>query len=344
MMKRLAEFLLMILCVFILMGCGNSSTSGSASSAEKSQEVFQLVVGNSAGEQSLNNQLCLRFAALAEEASKGRIRMDVYPNCQLGKTREMVEGNISGNIDISVMTTALYTEFIPAVGLFDMHNLFTSLEEARRVLDSPEILKEIQVEFEKVGLKLFGFTDTGFRQLTSSKAVRKLDDFKGFKLRTMENATHIAFWSAMGCNPTPMDSSEVFISLQQGIVDGQENPIQAIADFKYYEVQKFLVLTNHVIFNMIAPFNLAKYNNLPMDLQKIVEDCIVQANKECRRKNDELTDGHIKLLQEKGMEVITLSKEILTEMRSKAAANADLLVRKQVGDKIVDTMLQAIKS
>jgi TRAP-type C4-dicarboxylate transport system substrate-binding protein len=95
---------------------------------------------------------------------------------------------------------------------------------------------------------------------------------------------------------------------------------------------------------MIAPFNLAKYNSLPTDLQKIVEDSIVQANKECRQKNDELTDGHIKLLQEKGMEVIVLSKEILTEMRSKAAANADQMVRKQVGDKLVDIMLRAIKS
>jgi tripartite ATP-independent transporter DctP family solute receptor len=333
----------LIVCIALgFAGCGNSASQTTGLSANSSGETFNLIVANSVSEASLNHQLCMRVAQLTDEASKGRIKMTIYPNSQLGKTREMVEGNISGNIDILVLAAALYTEFIPALGLFNMPNLFANLGDARRVLDSPEILQEMQKEFEKARLKLFGFTDTGFRQTTTNKPIRQLSDFKGLKLRTMEIPSHIAFWSALGCNPTPVDGSEVFIGLQQKTIDGQENPIQLIIDMKFFEVQKYLILTNHLIFNLITTFNLEKFKTLPAEFQKIVAESIIQANKECREKNDELTVQHIQFLKDKGMEVIELEDSILKEMRAKAV-ETDKLIRSQVGDALVDKMLQTIK-
>lgn len=121
------------------------------------------------------------------------------------------------------------------------------------MLDGP-ILAELQAAYEADGLKLFGYADSGFRVMTSSKAVRQMSDFSGIKIRTMENPNHIAYWQALGANPTPADFSELYMSLEQGTLDAQENPYDLIVANKLYEPQAYVIETNHLLhtLNMVA--------------------------------------------------------------------------------------------
>ena len=166
--------------------------------------------------------------------------MTLYENGALGGDAELTESCIAGSVDFIVGMTGSLVNYIPEAALFDLPNVFPDLETAREVLDGP-ILAELQAAYEAGGLKLFGYADSGFRVMTSSKAVRQMSDFSGIKIRTMENPNHIAYWQALGANPTPADFSELYMSLEQGTLDAQENPYDLIVANKLYEPQAYVI-------------------------------------------------------------------------------------------------------
>ena len=182
-----------------------------------------------------------KFAEEVDRLSDGKMKIQVYPNSVLGGDRELLESCYDGDIPFVVQNTAPQVNFILETAVFDAPCAFETLTEVRQTVDDPEFLDLMKAAYEKAGYELLGYSDQGFRVMSTNKKVETIDDFKGQKIRTMENAYHLQFWKQMGANPTPMSFSEVYIGLQQGTIDAQENAYEIIVSAKLYEQQKYMI-------------------------------------------------------------------------------------------------------
>ena len=211
------------------------------------------------------------FAKLVEERTDGRIKFKFYPDGQLGKgERELLEALQQGTIDIYVGSTGPLGGFSPSVQVLDIPFIFRDYAHVDKVLDGP-IGAGLLADLDKVQMKGLAFWENGFRNLTNTKRVVKTPaDAKGMKIRTMENPVHIQAWKTAGVNPTPMAWGEVFGALQQGVIDGQENPVAVILQMKVYEVQKYLSLTQHVYSPAALIMSSKRWAQMPKEDQAII--------------------------------------------------------------------------
>ena len=160
-----------------------------------------------------------------------------------------MQGVQDGSIVMTWTTGANQVSLVPELALFDMPFLFAYIDNANAVLHDPDFRAYVDGAFEKAGFKELGLDVTGFRWLsTKNREVKKLEDLKGLKIRTMENAYHMAFWKALGVTPTPLANSERYAALQQGTVDGQENAMENAYSTKMYEVQDVFINTQHIAY------------------------------------------------------------------------------------------------
>lgn len=186
------------------------------------------------------------WASSVEQASKGAFKFKQFPSSALGGERELVEGLQLGTVEAAIVSTGALSNFVPEVGVTDIPFLFRNSAHARAVLDGP-IGQEILGKFKARGLIALAWGEQGFRHVTNGKhPILRPEDLKGLKIRTMENPVHITAFRTLGAAPTPMSWPEVAGALQQGTIDGQENPISVIASAKLSSVQKHLALTGHV--------------------------------------------------------------------------------------------------
>ncbi len=186
------------------------------------------------------------FAKTIEAESGGKYSIEQFPNSALGGEREVIEGLQLGTIDVAIVSTGATLNFVPSTGVFDIPFLFRDLAQARKVLDGPIGQKMLEA-FPKRGLVALAWGEQGFRHLTNHvRPVVKPEDAKGLKIRTTENPIHIAAFRQMGILATPMAWPEVATALQQGTIDGQENPLSVIVSAKLPQLQKYLSLTAHV--------------------------------------------------------------------------------------------------
>jgi TRAP-type transport system periplasmic protein len=181
-----------------------------------------------------------------DKATAGRIKFKHFAASSLGGEREMLEGLTLGALDAAILSTGALSNFVPEVGVVDIPFIFRDAKHARAVLDGP-VGQDLLAKFAPKGYQALAWGEQGFRHLTNSKRpVTSPADFQGLKIRTMENQVHIAAFRALGALPTPMAWPEVVVGLQQGTIDGQENPISVIVSAKLAQMQKHLTLTGHV--------------------------------------------------------------------------------------------------
>ncbi len=186
------------------------------------------------------------FAKSLGDSAKGQFKVQQFANSALGGEREVIEGLQLGTIDVAIVSTGATLNFVPKTGVFDIPFLFRDLAHARKVLDG-DIGQQMLAEFPKRGLIALAWGEQGFRQLTNNvRPVSKPEDAKGLKIRTTENPIHLAAFRHMGVLATPMAWPEVATALQQGTIDGQENPLSVIVSAKLPQLQKYLSLTAHV--------------------------------------------------------------------------------------------------
>ena len=217
------------------------------------------------------------FKPQVEKLSNGRIKVELYPNAQLGGDRELCEGVQMGTIQMVVSSTSALAGFDKRIQVLDLPYLFTTRKAAFDAVDG-ELGKKLNSYLEKKGFLVLGYQENGFRHVTNSKRpIKSPADLKGLKIRTMENPMHIAFFKELGANPTPMSWGELYTALQQGTVDAQENPYAMIDDGKFYEVQKYVSETGHLFSYEIIIANKKFMEKLPADLRKIVDDAAHRA-------------------------------------------------------------------
>jgi tripartite ATP-independent transporter DctP family solute receptor len=244
------------------------------------------------------------LAQEVEKGTKGRIIIKNFFSGSLGGERESIESVQLGTQELTGTSTGPIPNFVPAVKILDIPFLFRDKAHARAVLDGP-IGQALLKEFDSKGFKALAWSENGVRHMTNNKRPINLpDDLKGLKMRTMENPVHVAAYKGFGIITTPMAFPEVFTALQQGVVDGQENPLSVIMAAKFEQVQKFMTLTAHVYSPALLLMNKAAFDKLSPADQKVFLDAAKLAAAATRARVDKDDASGVADLRAKGMNII----------------------------------------
>jgi tripartite ATP-independent transporter DctP family solute receptor len=239
-----------------------------------------------------------------EKGTQGRYKCQQFPSSALGGEREMIEAVQLGTLDFVNTSTGPVGNFVPEVKIVDIPFLFRDYDHARKVMDGP-IGQDILTKFPSKGLIALSWTENGFRHMTNNKrAINKPEDASGLKMRTMENKVHMDGYRAFGIQPTPMAFPEVFGALQQGTVDGQENPIPVILASKFSQVQKHLSLTGHVYSPALIITSPRFMNKLSEADKKVFYEAAKHATVAQRKKVNDDENSGIAQLEKEGMSVV----------------------------------------
>ena len=323
-----AMLVVTLTCGLGLTACGGAQ--GSSSGTETSEvQRYAWPLGSSSPEDTVTQIYAEKFAEEVDRLSGGSMKISVYPNSVLGGDRELLESCKDGDIPFVVQNTAPQVTFMKDTAVFDMPALFETIDEVREHVDNPEFMELMQQVYRDGGYELLGYADQGFRVMTTNKKVENLSDFKGQKIRTMENSYHMAYWKNLGASPTPMTFSEVYIGLQQGTIDAQENPYEVIVSNKLYEQQDYVVETNHLPHLISLIVNDDFFKDLPEDEQDIMTKAAKLATEYAREQSDARIADRVATIEESGTEIITLSAETRKEIR-----NASESVYKTIEDSI----------
>ncbi len=244
------------------------------------------------------------FCAEVEKNTQARYKCQQFPSSALGGEREQIEAVQLGTQDMVITSTGPVGNFVPEVKVVDIPFLFRDYDHARKVFDGP-IGQELLTKFPAKGLVALSWTENGFRHMTNSKrAIVKPEDAKGLKVRTMENKVHMDGYRTFGILPTPMAFPEVFGALQQGTVDGQENPIPVIISSKFWQVQKHASLTGHVYSPALLLVSTKVWDKLPAADRQVFLDAAKVGTAAQRKKVDEDDANGVALMEKEGMQVV----------------------------------------
>lgn len=247
------------------------------------------------------------FKERVEAGSGGRIEVQLFPNRQLGDEKPMLEGMRLGTVDAGIITNAVVAQIEPAFQVNDLPFLFENEAQAQRVLDGP-VGQKLAAKLDQKGVKLLGFMEGGFRNMINNvRPVEKPDDVKGVKYRVMQNPVFIGLFSSLGGNAIPMAWGETFTAVQQGTIDGLEIPLAVIEQSKYFEVTKYLSITNHTYSAITLLMAKRAFDRLPDDLKKVVVDASAEATKAQRASAGAFAKEVVAKLEKAGMKVNRIS-------------------------------------
>ena len=269
-----------------------------------------------------------KFAEILDQKTGGKIKMRGYPNGQLGAELQSISGAQGGVLEMALVSTAATASVVKEFGVYDLPFLFNDSKEADLVLDGPIGRKLLDKLPEKnlIGLCYF---ENGFRHLTNSRrAVAKAEDFKGLKIRTIQNPVYIDVFNTLGANATPMPFTEVFTALESKAIDGQETPYGNIYGNKFYEVQKYLTTTGHIYNSVVMLVSKKFWDQLSPAEHKLLQESCTATSDFQRRHMRELDPKLRAELQGKGMVITDLSasergrlRELLKPVYEKYARN-----------------------
>jgi tripartite ATP-independent transporter DctP family solute receptor len=256
-----------------------------------------------------------KFVELVKEKSDGKLKVQPFYSATLGDDQKMTEALQGGMQEITIPSTSPLVGMIKEYGIFDFPFLFNTPEEADAILDG-KIGQQLLDKLPEHGLIGLGYWENGFRQLTNSKhPVKTADDFKGLKIRTMQNEVHLDAFKKLGANPTPMAFSEVFTALEGKTVDGQENPLATIKSNKFNEVQEYLSLTRHVYTPFVFLVSKKFWDGLSEKEKTILKESAVEAGKYQRQLSREEDKKAVEELKSQGMKVNEVSAEEKAKMK-----------------------------
>lgn len=273
--------------------------------------------GYGLNEQSNQGRAAKLFAEQVEKASRGKMKVRAIGAAALGPDTQMQQALIGGAQEMMVGSTATLVGITKEMALWDTPFMFSTAQEADALLDGP-VGEKVKAKLQEKGLVGLVYWENGFRNLTNNKRpVTKLEDLSGIKLRVMQNNVFLESFNSLGTNAVPMAFSELFSALETNTVDGQENPFNTILSSKFYEVQKYLTVTNHVYSPWIVLASKKWWDGLSKDEQKVLMD-VARASRDFERKDtrDEAAKA-VADLKAKGMQVNELSFAEASRMRNK---------------------------
>jgi tripartite ATP-independent transporter DctP family solute receptor len=282
-------------------------------------QTVKLTLGHGAAPGNPRHEASVKFAEALKARTGGRIEVQVAPSAQLGDDAAMVTALRTGALDISANSQGAVAAAVPEYAAFGMPFLFASSAQAFKLLDGA-LGKELADKSAEKGLVVLGYWDNGIRHMTNSKRpITKVEDMKGLKMRTPPDTVLVDIMQSLGAEAQQIKFAELYVALQQGVVDGQENPLVNFHASKLYEVQKYLSLTSHMF--QMTPFLMSKrsWDRLSEADRKAVREAAAEATTLQRRQSQEADDKLLVELKAKGVKVDTVDKSAF----EKATASVD---------------------
>ena len=287
--KNLFKTLLLAGALAGMIGTAQAETLRFASEAPRSDTQFR------AGE---------KFSELLKAKTGGALDLKVFPDSSLGAFQAAISGVRGGTIDIIVSGSGNFAGLVPLMGIFDIPFMFKDTAHAYRVLDG-KIGQDMLDRLEAYGMKGLAFWDNGWRELTNSRGpVRTPADVKGLKVRTNGSPAHNETWKLLGAKPVPMPIGELYTALEMKTVDSQEQSLGLLYSGKFYEVQKYLSLTNHAYSALLVAMNKAKFDALSPAHQKAVIEAAQEAGAYQRKLNNDNVAKILAEVKKAGLQVI----------------------------------------
>ncbi|MBR3200150.1 MAG: TRAP transporter substrate-binding protein [Mogibacterium sp.] len=329
---RLAAILISILLIGMMMtACGKND----------GEQRYAYPLATASPEDTVTQIYAEKFAEEVDRLSGGSIKIQVYANSTLGGDRELLESCKDGDIPFVVQNTAPQVTFMPDLAIFDVPCAFENLDECREVLDDAEFSSLISSVYEKGGYQLLGIADQGFRIMSTNKPVKGIGDFKGQKIRTMENPFHLAFWKSIGANPTPMSFAEVYIGLQQHTIDAQENPYEVIVSNRLYEQQDYVVETNHLPHLITLIMNDEFFKGMPEENQRILREAAATATEYARQASDDRIADRVRTIEESGTQILKIDEKTYKEIVEESAGVRES-IKEKVDSEVYNTFIECI--
>ena len=322
-----------------------AETQAASETSETAGDAYTLVLvhGNNIG--TPNDNWANYFKEAVESKSNGRITVEVYPANQMGSERELKEGVQVGTYDIQVTGLISSLSFIPALATLNMPFLFNgmSAEQIDQVLNQGDYYDLMQQEYAKSQFRLLGgfMQAATFRNITSNKEIHSVADLSGFKIRIVENAYSLAFWNGIGASPTPVTWNETYLALQQGVVEGQENPFDNIFLGNIQEVQKYLIISEHLLNVNHMIMNQEKFSSLPEADQALIEECATESRQKAAEEMGAMIEDYHQKLLDAGMTEIVLDDSVIAELKEDAKPVYEM-IQSEVGDDLYNAIINAV--
>ena len=258
-----------------------------------------------------------KFAEIVAAKSGGKMKVNLFLNGTLGSDQAVVSAIKGGTIEMAVMNSGILASEAKELAIFDFPFLFANEKESDAIVDGP-VGKKMHALLEAKGIIGLSYWELGYRQITNGKrALNKVEDIEGLKLRVIPNPINVAWVKALGANPTPMPFPEVYAGLEQKAIDGQENPVSVIAANKFWEVQKFMTLTNHQYNPQSVIFSKKVWDTLTPADKKILDDAAHEAALVQRKEGRAAVASNLELLKKNGMTVTQFAPAEVAKLREK---------------------------
>lgn len=333
----------LLLLVGILAACVGENTSGAdangdqeSSEEEGEQEPVSIQLAHVGNDEHQFSIASFKFKEIIEEKSDGSIEVEIYNNGQLGGDGDNVEGVQLGTIDMTTVAPDSYTaSVIPEYNVFGIPYLFRDLDHARSVVDG-EIGRELLDLGEEHGIIGLGYWEMGFANFTNSvRSIKEPADMEGLKLRVQPAPIWEEFLDRLGALATPMEFTELYGAMEQGVVDGQENPLNTVVSMGFYEVQPYLALTQHTYKAGPVFVNGKVWNSLSEQQQTWMEEAVQESSEYQRQQLDKLEEEQIQLLKDEG---VTITEPDLDAFREKTEG-----IEEEVAEEVPAELVDRIK-
>ena len=288
---------------------------GAVSAQDIKERQFKLGLQNPKGHPLVTG--AEKFAEIVAAKSGGKMKVNLFPGGVLGGDAPTVSALQGGTVEMTALNSGILASQVKDFEVFDFPFMFANPKEADAVVDGP-FGQKLHAKLADKGIVGLAYWELGFRNITNSKrAINKVEDLEGLKLRVIPNAINVDWVKALGANPTPMAFPEVYAALEAKAIDGQENPLNVILANKFAEVQKFLVLSNHQYNPQSLIFSKKVWDTLSADEKKILQDAALESSKYQRQVSREAAAGNLDALKKAGMTVTELSAAEQAKLRDK---------------------------
>lgn len=319
-MKKILALILALALCLALVACGESTTEPDNQEDPQTEagpydalDPVELIGADSTGKGAAGQIFGEYVASRVAEITGGKLTIDYHPNGDLGGDADLLRQMQSNDIQLVVCQTAPTVSFIPEMAVFDLPMSFAKYDGDKidSVLNgSNDFTAALGAAYEAQGLHLLGFLQNAtYRLTTANEDLSTLDGFKGLQIRTMENANHMAFWTAIGAEPTPLAWAEVYISLQNGTIDAEENAADTCVGANFQEVQKYLACTNHILYCNQICINKEAYESLDPAYQEAIDQAVADAIAYMRPQLEKIDLDNKKILTDGGMTLIEYDAE-----------------------------------
>jgi tripartite ATP-independent transporter DctP family solute receptor len=314
--KKTFLSVLALLLVLLMAGCGSSDADGSGESGKSgSNEKFTIKLASYYAKDHPQTQAANKFKELVEEKTENNITVEVYPDSQLGSEDSYIPAVKNGTVEMGITGTMVGNEGSPLISVAEMPFLFEGWDHAQKVFTG-EIGKELADPLlEKSGIRGLAWSVNGFREVSSNKPIEKMEDFKGMKMRVPNVPYYVEMAEGLGASPVTMALTELFTALEQGTVDGQDNPYPTNLASSFYEVQDYMLETRHIFSPALWVINDTFFQKLPGDYQTIITDSANEASEYNWEISKEYDESAKEQLIEHGVKITVPDEGFKEELR-----------------------------